>query len=319
MESNVKQTDALKDGVLVHVDSVPTGNKSGCICTKCGAELIAKNQGTVYAHHFAHAVDNKCAGETPYHIKAKEIIKRRKQIIVPWYYDFPITKYLDDGEVDNFSIAPNKIFTLDEYKNLSKYDKMLDFEKVVIEDTIPGSRYKSDLRALQNSNWINIEIVVTHSLKNPDSKDKMKFINDKKLDTLMITIKSDDIKDPDTKDFENYVLNTANREWVFNNDIPIILKQLEGMHKTFVDQYVSKYYDNAKAKSAEKENLWARIHKKSQDSKKMISDKEIFLETFKTLSIEEKLQVFVSHSREKMKLFIDKREDTNRLINLQLL
>ena len=34
-----------KDGDLVHIDSVPNGNKCACFCPHCKSELCAKNGG----------------------------------------------------------------------------------------------------------------------------------------------------------------------------------------------------------------------------------------------------------------------------------
>ena len=41
-------------GRLVHVDAVPNGKASGCVCPACGSLLVAKNNGLVKIHHFAH-------------------------------------------------------------------------------------------------------------------------------------------------------------------------------------------------------------------------------------------------------------------------
>lgn len=59
---------------LVHVDSVPNGNKCGCFCPKCGESLCAKNGGEKRTHHFSHISGSDCPGayETMLHILAKE-------------------------------------------------------------------------------------------------------------------------------------------------------------------------------------------------------------------------------------------------------
>lgn len=41
-------------GTLRHVDEVPNGLKCGCVCAACGQPLIARNGGSIRAHHFAH-------------------------------------------------------------------------------------------------------------------------------------------------------------------------------------------------------------------------------------------------------------------------
>ena len=41
-------------GALRHVDEVANGSACGCTCPACGQPLIARNGGSVRAHHFAH-------------------------------------------------------------------------------------------------------------------------------------------------------------------------------------------------------------------------------------------------------------------------
>lgn len=68
----------------VSIDEVPNGKNCGCICAECGEKLIAKNNGTVKIHHFAHESGNnsiKCA-ETALHLLGKKIIIQDKMIPV---------------------------------------------------------------------------------------------------------------------------------------------------------------------------------------------------------------------------------------------
>ena len=61
MSINSEQLNALKDDKLVHVDTVPTGLKCGCICSKCKGLLVAKNGGKIEAHHLVHHKDSNCS------------------------------------------------------------------------------------------------------------------------------------------------------------------------------------------------------------------------------------------------------------------
>ena len=64
------------EGNSVYIDDVPNGAKCNCHCADCGGELIAKNNGKIKHHHFAHANGNdsiKCS-QTALHLLAKEII-----------------------------------------------------------------------------------------------------------------------------------------------------------------------------------------------------------------------------------------------------
>lgn len=61
---------------LVHIDSVKNGLECGCICPGCKEKLVAKNDGKVREHHFAHVSGNDCGTgyQTIRHIWGKEIL-----------------------------------------------------------------------------------------------------------------------------------------------------------------------------------------------------------------------------------------------------
>jgi hypothetical protein len=75
---------AIQNGLPKHVSEVPNGLACGCICSGCGATLMAKH-GKIKAHHFAHYNKDACnyTGETAIHLAAKEIIKSRGYIVLP--------------------------------------------------------------------------------------------------------------------------------------------------------------------------------------------------------------------------------------------
>ena len=50
-------------GRLLHVDDVPNGKRSGCVCPACEIVLVAKNKGHRKVHHFAHCTPSvSCEG-----------------------------------------------------------------------------------------------------------------------------------------------------------------------------------------------------------------------------------------------------------------
>lgn len=57
--SNIKIPYALKDGILVHVDSVERGLACGCLCPACNNAVQAR-QGQRNSHHFSHAGKVNC-------------------------------------------------------------------------------------------------------------------------------------------------------------------------------------------------------------------------------------------------------------------
>lgn len=74
---NMKIPFGLDDeGKLVHIDSVKNGIRCEYTCPDCKTTLIARNGGSKYIHHFAHANAITCnAGEIILHLLAKDIFK----------------------------------------------------------------------------------------------------------------------------------------------------------------------------------------------------------------------------------------------------
>lgn len=86
------------EGRLVYIDEVPNGNACGCRCPHCHGALIARNEGEISQHHFAHASGLDCEGgrETALHLLAKEIIVAHRQLMLPPY------KTVFRGKLQNF-------------------------------------------------------------------------------------------------------------------------------------------------------------------------------------------------------------------------
>ncbi|MFI3253844.1 MAG: competence protein CoiA family protein [Eubacteriales bacterium] len=74
----------LKNGELIHVDQVESGEKCGCFCPACHGKLIAR-KGAVKRHHFAHKAEGNCshAYETTLHLLAKKIISESEKFWLP--------------------------------------------------------------------------------------------------------------------------------------------------------------------------------------------------------------------------------------------
>ncbi len=67
---------------LLFIDDVPNGLECGCVCPGCKEKLIAKNEGKIREHHFAHTSNTECATgyQTMIHLLAKAIILKYRQL-----------------------------------------------------------------------------------------------------------------------------------------------------------------------------------------------------------------------------------------------
>ena len=68
------------DNRLMYINDVPNGLECNCICPGCKEKLIAKNDGKVREHHFAHASNKECITgyQTMIHLLAKAIIVNKR-------------------------------------------------------------------------------------------------------------------------------------------------------------------------------------------------------------------------------------------------
>lgn len=74
-------------GKLVNIDEVENGNACNCFCPACHEPLIAKNNGEIREHHFAHKSGTEC--EHAY--ESMLILSAEKMIIELFRQDFFIT------------------------------------------------------------------------------------------------------------------------------------------------------------------------------------------------------------------------------------
>lgn len=81
---------------IKNINEVPNGLECNCICPGCKEPLIAKNEGKIREHHFAHNGDSECESgyQTMIHLLAKDIIEETK--IFPIFLD---GKFLSACEV----------------------------------------------------------------------------------------------------------------------------------------------------------------------------------------------------------------------------
>ena len=140
-------------GKLVFVDDVENGAKCNCTCPSCGEKMVAKNNGEIKDHHFAHSSGSDCAGykETLLHIWSKQIIEESKKIKLPKYID------KDNGNL----LLKEKNGWYEKKFDLNK--QILEFESVEIEERNDINSLQPDIVGITKDGlrlWI--EIFVTH-------------------------------------------------------------------------------------------------------------------------------------------------------------
>ena len=135
----------------VYIDDVPNGKSCNCTCAECGGKLVAKNNGKIKVHHFAHenGNDNIRCSETSLHLLAKKIIVEEKKI--PFL--------VNDGQIVFVPVE-----AVEEEKNLGDI--------------------KPDLYAVYNEKPVAIEIYVSHAV----DEIKFKKIQNHKLTTFEINL-----------------------------------------------------------------------------------------------------------------------------------
>ncbi|MDO6444602.1 competence protein CoiA family protein [Colwellia sp. 1_MG-2023] len=219
----------IKDGRVVHVESVINGLDCGCSCPHCDSQLIAK-KGNVRVHHFAHynAVDCEHGSETAIHLLAKQIIAERKVVQLP-------ATSLKQMTLDT-NVHPHHV-------NEFIPTKLEMFESVEEEPTMEG--YRPDLTALGfDGEWLDIEIKVTHEVD--DFKATAQI--ERRRNMLEINLSQVSRVLP-YKELEEVVLYSAPRHFIYSQEHHKINLVLEAELEEKI-KYVDNLIHNAQPKSS---------------------------------------------------------------------
>ena len=189
---------ANKNGKIVSINDVPNGKNCNCTCTKCGEPLVAKNNGKVYRHFFAHLVDSDCNGESEYHTEAKDQIYKDKFI---WLPNPKITSIRYDG-----------------WEHYAwKYElKKFEFQTVEKEKLIGDSKFRADLLCTHaNGKQLVVEIKYTHAIE----ESKRIYLQDNKIPSIEIDIMYWDMEKESLAEYmcqdNDHELFTEVSQWVY--------------------------------------------------------------------------------------------------------
>jgi|GEM_PF-436552 len=182
---------AIKNGELVYIEDVENGLACECICVSCGDSLIARNNGLVKEHHFAHKSGSECVSgyETMLHHMAKEVLAKEKRFLLPDLYiagEFNYNKFLVEvGEI-------------------------IDIKDVWLE-TKQGAIIPDLVIEYGNDKRMFIEIKVTHAVE----PEKMKIITRMGVDTIEVSI--DRMEIPTISRIKDILISEKeNKEWLYS-------------------------------------------------------------------------------------------------------
>ena len=189
------------NGEPAHISEVSNGLKCGCTCPICNGPLVAR-QGKIMGHHYAHASGAECNGaaETMLHFMAKDILSRRKEIVLPQVVMPKVLEYAGSGKGSHccdprITLAPQRRYTIDSVKVERKTGAIVP--DVIIE--VKGRH-------------LLVEVTVTHGV----DTDKLTKIRELGLSCIEIDL-SAERRELGRKDLEKIVVDgSAQKRWIHN-------------------------------------------------------------------------------------------------------
>ena len=179
-----------ESGELAHVSEVRNGLKCACTCPVCDGSLVAR-QGKIKEHHFAHASGEECrhAAETALHLAAKDILAKRKEIVLP-----EVEVHLPDASRRS-AIAPQRRYAIESAEVERKTGSIIP--DVIVE--VSGRQ-------------LLVEVTVTHGVDD----DKLAKIRELGLSCLEIDL-SDAPRGLGRDALETIVVDgSAQKRWLHN-------------------------------------------------------------------------------------------------------
>ena len=206
-----------KEGDLVHIDSVPNGNRCECVCPHCKSELCAKNGGDSEkkVHHFAHLNGADCIGaiESALHKMAKNIMKETLCLQLP--------NRLDGSQGERLKL---------DHVEIEQYDK--------------ETHLRPDCIGYYGDKVIWIEFKRTHAV---DARKKGKIIS-AKIDCIELDINTCKLDHEAVRKF--ITEDTGNRIWIRDTSFkPKRSKATE--ENSYYDRYEYRHIQRIFAKNEE--------------------------------------------------------------------
>lgn len=198
----------LRDGRAWAPSEVAKGKACGCVCPGCLAPLTAKAQHSRRKRpHFAHLTDTGCntGRETGVHLRAKQLIADRRQLLLPAWPGNPAT-------TPNPPRARDSDGQWHSGRRVDLPAHTANLDKVELERSF--GLYTPDIAATDQAGTLLIEIRVTHAV---DDR-KAELVDAGGYRMVEIDLSGLDRNTPhDPVAFEQAVLcDPANRQWIAN-------------------------------------------------------------------------------------------------------
>lgn len=206
------------DGTFVGPEEVPRGLACNCVCPACEHPVQA-HQGTEKAWYFAHAKGSDCAEayEISVHEKAKQLLKERKELLVP---ALVIAESTQD--------ALGRV--------LVEQETVFESKTVVLETCHSGKTVQDvspDLLGELNGRNVIVEITVFHRLM-PDKRERIQKTSLASVEIDLGRFKSTQA----TRELleAELFLNPKNRSWIFHPRQAEVSERLRAQLQVKVEQ-----------------------------------------------------------------------------------
>ncbi|MDU1309989.1 MAG: hypothetical protein E6923_04610 [Clostridium sp.] len=284
----------LRENKIVHIsdlNSSERGLNCNCTCIECGGKLIAKFCKDK-VNHFAHDKKSDCSGglETALHLFAKDVLSKRKEIIIPsmsiQYCNFSLDrkkitllsedKQLNNSDLEYYIEQLNYIKGYNEKiknYNVCKRQKIL-FDSVELEKNL--GEVIPDIILYMRGNPLLVEIVVTHFI---DDR-KRKEIERRKLSTIEIDLSKykDSFFKLNRSEIEELIINCIeNKEWIFNKKADLKIEEIIEKNKANIEMIIQK--NEAKKKKIEEHKQLVKKNRKLERKRMLQEYRENFDKT----------------------------------------
>lgn len=245
--NNVELTYGYKNSRFYHVTAVENGLKCGCVCYKCGAKLIAKNnEKNIKIAHFAHYQSGQCPGgvETALHKAAIQFIVQHKTISTP---DF------------NKTLIQSDVSGREHTAEFNFPSETLNFDDVYSERICNG--YRPDATGVFGEEMVLIEIRVTHEVDSEKSQ-KVRNNNEIMFEVDLRTVQPEIVMN-DEKFKHEVLYNLENRKWISNPALYALLQK----ERKKLEKYIESINVNLSKVIQVKKDIRKKEQKKDKEAR----------------------------------------------------